>query len=261
MKLILTILTLLLCLNSFCQRIDDKSLTIDNKIFELKQKQPGESQFLIINDLKNNVLNKIELEKEYDPYNFMAMNLGKSPIAIIGGRYKFFILNCSSNKIIGPFKAKQRGLAQDGQSGVFYAYKLIVNNKYLLVNALDFGLYCYDIEDLNNIKTVQFFKSDSLYYKGKYHFLDRNKNIEYSMISASCGNYSTDIESNFLFKNIRLQHDKNKNVKKRITQDKYLILNQINNDSKNSNLIVDLESGIILSSKKDRELISRILKE
>lgn len=240
--------------------MDNKSLTVDNKIFELNQKQPGESQFLIIKDLKNNVLNKVELEKEYDPYNFEEMHVGKIPIAIIGGRYKFFILNCISNQVIGPFKAKQRGLAQDGQSGVFYAYKLIENNKYLLVNALDFGLSCYNIEDLNNIKTIQFFKSDSNYYNGKYHFLDLYKNDRYNMISASCGNYSTDIETKFLFKNIRLQLDKNNNVKKRIAQGRYLILNQISEDSTNSELIIDLESGILLSTQKDNELINKILK-
>lgn len=241
--------------------MDDNSLTTNNKIFELNQKQAGESQFLIIKDLKNNVLNKVELEKEYDPYNFMEMDVGKIPIAIIGGRYKFFILNCSSNQIIGPFKAKQRGLAQDGQSGVLYAYKLIENSKYLLVNALDFGLFCYDIENLNNIETIQFFKSDSVYFKGKYNFLDLNKGYQYNMISASCGNYETEIESEIIFKNIRLQQDKNENVKKRIVLGKYLILNTISEYSTNSELIVDLESGILLSAQKDNELTNKILKE
>ncbi|SHG04699.1 hypothetical protein SAMN05444274_1268 [Mariniphaga anaerophila] len=261
MKLILTILTLILCLNSYCQKMNDKSLTTDNKIFELNQKQPGESQFLIIKDLKNNVLKKVGLAKEYDPYSFMTMCTGKSQIAIIGGRYKFFILNCSSNNIFGPFWAEQRELGQDAQSGVFYAYKLIENNKYLLANALDFGLSCYNIEDLNNIKTIQFFKPDSIFYKGKYHFLDSEKNNEYCMISASCGNYSTNIESDILFKNIKLQQDKNQKVKKRIVRERYLILNQISEDSTNSELIVDLESGILLSTQKDNELIKKILKE
>ncbi|WP_157471550.1 hypothetical protein [Marinifilum fragile] len=261
MKLILTILTLILCLNSHCQKMDDKSLTTDNKIFELNQNQPGESQFLIIKDLKNNVLKKVELEKEYDPYRFMTMSTGKSQIAIIGGRYKFFTLNCSSNNIFGPFSAQQRELGQDAQSGVFYAYKLIENNKYLLANALDFGLYCYDIENLNKIETVNFFKPDPIFYKGKYHFLDSEINNEYCMISASCGNYSTDIESDILFKNIKLQQDKNQNIKKRIVLNRYLILNQISEDSTNSELIVDLESGILLSTQKDNELIKEILKE
>lgn len=260
--MIFTILTFLfLCLSSFCQSIDKKSLTTDDKFFELNQKQPGESQFLIIKDLKNNILNTVELEKEYDPYNFMTMNSGKNQIAIIGGRYKFFILNCSSNKIFGPFKAQQRELGQDAQSGVFYAYKLIENNKYLLANALDFGLFCYDIENLNNIKTVQFFKSDSVYFKGKYNFLDLNKGNQYNMISASCSNYETEIESKIVFKNISLQQDINANVKKRIVLGKYLILNKISEDSTNSELIVDLESGILLCAPEDNKLINKILKE
>ena len=130
-----------------------------------------------------------------------------------------------------------------------------------MANALDFGLYCYDIENLNKIKTVSFFKPDSIYCKGKYHFLDINKNDSCNLISASCGNYSTDIESEFIFKNIRLQLDKKENVEKRIVLDRYLILNQISEDSTNSELIVDLESGILLSPQKDTELIKKTLKE
>jgi hypothetical protein len=81
------------------------------------------------------------------------------------------------------------------------------------------------------------------------------------MISASCGNYLTNIESDILFKNIKLQQDKNQKVKKRIVRERYLILNQISEDSTNSELIVDLESGILLSTQKDNELIKEILKE
>ncbi len=249
MKLILTILTLILYLSSFCQKMDDKSLTVGNKIFELNQNEPGELQFLTIKDLKNNELNKVELEKEYDPYKFMTRNVGENPMAIIGGRYKFFILNCSSNQIIGPFKPTQRGLAQDAQSGVLYAYKLIENGKYLLVNALDYGLFCYDIENLNAIETVQFFKSDSIYFKGKYNFLDLNKGNQYNMISASCGNYRTEIESGIIFKNIRLQQDKKQNVKNQIKQERYLVFNKINEDSLNSELIVDMETGTLLNQE------------
>ena len=197
MKLLFVMLTSLFCFHSFCQRMDKTSLTFENKVFQLYQEQPGDTQYLIIKDSNKHVLNKIELEKEYDPYCFMAKRFEERKTAVIGGRYQFFILNGSSGQVTGPFRVTQRGLAQDGQSGVLYTYKLIENSKYLLVNAIDFGLFCYDIENLNEIKTVQFFKSDSMYFRGTYCFLDLNKDNRYNMISASCGNYKTKIGSEF----------------------------------------------------------------
>ncbi|WP_445588977.1 hypothetical protein [Sunxiuqinia sp. A32] len=182
--------------------MDDTSLILDNKTFVLTQEQPGESQYLIVKDLKNRVLDEIVLEKEYDPYKFGATSLGKRNVAIIAGRHQFFVLDCNSNQIIKKFKATKRGYAQDGQSGVFCAYKFIDNSKYLLANALDFGLFCYDIKNLNNIKTVHFYKSDSIYFKGKYYFLDLDQDDYYNMLLASCGNYKTEIKSEILFKDI-----------------------------------------------------------
>lgn len=251
MRVLLSILLAFKFLLSFSQNSDYQISTINSKTIELHQgKQYDCDKYVIVRDSANNEKCKIKLEKTYNSYYFGPNYTGARNFIIIGSRYSFYILDACNEKLIGPFHPKQRSETQDSQSGMLYGYKIIDNGQYLLVNVMDFGVFCYNLLDLNCPKEVSFYKSDSIFFKGRYVFLDLIKENLYDMISASGGNYAKDIEFKFIFKGYKLQQDKDLNVKCTKKDNKYLIFNQIKNKNSCSEIMIDLKTGSLVKNRK-----------
>ena len=242
----------LICVISLNGQTHTTSIDFDSlgKQIELHQKDLGDLQSLIIKNSTGDVIKTISIDKEYDPYHFKDFYQGQRNFAIIGGRYKFYIVNVSNNKLIGPFSACCRIEAEDAQTGVLYAYKIIKDGQYLLVNALDNGLTCFSLLDLYNPKEVDFFKFDSIYFKGNYVFIDKRKENIFNGISAECGNYNKEIDYKVLFHGCRFEIDSSEKLKYMISDKKLLTLKQIVSDSIVKDFRVDLESGLIINGKE-----------
>lgn len=138
------------------------------------------SKTLIIKNSNDDVIKTLDPLNPYENvYSFNAYHKGDRNFAIIGGRYIFYIINVSTNKLIGPFHPSWRVEAEDAQSFMLQAYKVIQEGQYLLVNSLGNGLTCYSLLDLYNPKEVNFFKSDSeIAPRDYYIFIDlRQENI------------------------------------------------------------------------------------
>ncbi len=239
-------------MNSLNGQIHTTTLDFDslNKQIELFQESMGTLQSLIIKNNSGEILKTITIDKELDPYHFKDFYQGQRNFAIIGGRYKFYIVNVSNNKLIGPFSACCRVEAEDAQTGVLYAYKIINDGQYLLVNALDNGLTCFNLLDLYNPKEVDFFKLDSIYSKGNYVFIDKRKENIFNGISAECGNYKKEIDYKVLFHGYRFEIDSNEKLKYVISDKKLLTLKQIVSDSIAKDFTIDLERGLIINEKE-----------
>ena len=246
MRVLLATLLAFTFLSSFGQDTDYQISTIKNKNIELHQgNQDNREKYLIVRDSANNLKQKFKLEKEYYSYYFGPNYTGIRNFIIIGGRHSFYIFNAHNDRLIGPFQPKQRSEAQDAQSGMLCGLKVIDNGQYLLVNVMDFGMFCYNLHDLYYPKEVPYYKSDSVFSKGKYVFLDLVKENQYNMISASGGNYAKNIEYKFLFKGYKLQQDKDLNAVYSKKDNKYLILNQVKDVNSYSEIMIDLETGTI----------------
>lgn len=241
-----------ICVESLIGQIHITSLDFDNlnKQINLYQEDLGTMQSLIIKNKSGEIIKTISIDNEYDPYKFMEFYTGERNFAIIGGRYKFYIVNVSNNKLIGPYYSSCRVEREDAQTGVLNAFKIAQDAQYLFVNALDNGLTCFSLLDLNNPKEVDFYKSDSIFFKGKFVFIDKQKENIFNGFSAECGNYNTVIENKIIFHGYRLELDSLENLKYQITNNNTMILKQVLADSMTKDLIVDLKTGVIINEKE-----------
>ena len=251
MKMNLLILVLGFLFNVVSGQLDaNKTLTAEKlrKKITLIQNNTDKNQYINVCDLNGNALKTIKIDNEIDPYSFRDYYWGDRNFVIIGGRYKFFIFNVTNNILIGPAVcADNRALCrEDAQSGIIYTYRIIDDGNYLLVNTLDNGLYCFNLLDLYHPKAVQYYKSDTIMFMGVYTFIDWRKENIYNAISASCGNYNTEIKYSLIFRGFRLKQNESGNLLIRKEQKNTLILNQIDAASNESELKIDLDTGKLI---------------
>ena len=190
----------------------DVFLENDRKV-EIFQEVYVSKQTVFVKRKNGDVLKKYDLELESDPCHFKGSYSGERKFVVIGGRYRFYILNVSTGKLIGPIQNSLRVEGEDAQTGVLYAYKILANGQYLFVNALDNGLTCFSLLDLYHPEEVFFLKADSIFHRGTYVFIDNRKENIFNVITASCGNYNTEIASNILFQGYRFQLNEQGNLK------------------------------------------------
>lgn len=259
MKPVLLMVALLFLLNAAGQVKDNPLLEFGTRKLEIQQEDQGTNQYLIVKEQSGGKQRKIKLHKALDPLSFVGFYKGDRNFAIIGGRYLFYLFNLNSNKIIGPIGVQPRTCAQDGQTGMLGAYKIIHGGQYLLVNATDYGVFCFTLKDIYHPEMLPWFKSDTVFFKGTYTFLDLRKDNIYNLIAASCGNYQSEIKSDILFQGYRLQQDSLHHAVSRRLSNKYLLFYQMENDTAASELIVDLETGALMNENETRELINRLL--
>ena len=94
-------------------------------------------------------------------------------------------------------------------------------------------------------KEIDFIKTDSIFFTGNYTFIDLRKDNIYNLISASCGNYKKEINSELVLIGYKLQQDSAKNLAYGITENRYLTLGHIKPDSSVDDLIIDLKTGTL----------------
>lgn len=240
------------------QQIDSKTIQFaDDRHYELTQDKPGAAQFLLIRNEENETVRSVKLPEEFDPYRFVANYEGERSFLVIAGRYKFYIFNTTTEKIIGPITCTPRREFLDAQSGVWYAFKIIHEGQYLLANALDLGLYCYDLRDLYHPEEVQFFKTDSNYFSGYYAFVDLRKDNIYNVIIASNGNFKKEITSDIFLIGLRFEQDSTHQLAKEVVNNRYLIFRQIKPDASIERLIIDLQAGKLIDKQDSSDLFDK----
>lgn len=229
------------------QFLDSKRIELNyaDRQYELFQDKPGSEQFLLIKKFNGETIETLKLPEEFDPFGFAGVYEGERSFILIGGRYKFYIFNTITENIIGPISASPRGEIGDAQSGVWYAFKILNDGQYILANALDFGLYCYDIQDLYNPNEIDYVKSDSTFLSGNYTFIDLRKDDIYNVITASCGNYNKEISSELMLIGYKFQQDSARNLDYKIIDNRYLSVKHIKPDLSLENLLIDLETGTL----------------
>lgn len=252
--MIRTLSILLFCLiwkSNVVAQIHTKSLDFENidKRIELPNDDKIGSKSLIIKNGKGDVIKTFELLYAYENlYSFNEYYKGDRNFAIIGGRYIFYIVNVSTNKLIGPIRPSWKGEAEDAQSGMLYVFKVIKDGQYLFVNAADNGLTCYSLLDLYNPKEVDFYKSDSPYAQGNYIFIDQRKENIFNGFTASTNNnyYEKVMDCKILFHGYRFELTSEGKLDYEITKNKILILKQILGDSQSIDFLIDLKKGEII---------------
>ncbi len=245
----------------------EKIISEQNLKFIIKREKPGEIQILEIYNLNNeNLINKIKLDNEYDLRNFGAHYFGKRKFIVLDGRYSFFIVNLSTNKLIGPFGASNRGCAHDAQSYVVGYFSIFNNGQYLTFASLDYGVYCYSLIDLYNPKEIEMFYHRTKGFNEVYFFLDKRNDSLFNGITTlyeiEKGNiYSRKITPEFLFQGYKFKTSSDGQIIKKQLKEKYLLLYKIRSDNSEEPIIIDFDKGILIDRNNNRKLFNELISE
>lgn len=238
---------------SFAQEIDRYLLNLEKhgENLKLEQDQPGEPQFLIVEKYKSESVKKIALEEEYDPYSFRDLYIGERSFAIIGGRYKFYIFNISTDRLIGPLQItpKEGSVFEDAQSGVNYAYSILHNGQYLLVYALDLGLFCFSLQDLYIPVEISELISDTKNSIWTQVFFEARGEGIYNVIVAACKNYQKEIELIRLLPGYRLRTNQDNSLWYKASDDNVILIESIRDSTDIRAIKIDLEEGVVSIGK------------
>lgn len=183
----------------------------------------------------------------YFPQEYL---IGNNKYVVIRNKYSVIILDITKNKKL-DFSTEFRDEAepQDAISGSIGSFFLF-HNKYFLFQKSDFGVFCINISDDNNIYELDWFHKWTDYRNKTFFFLDSLEHNKYNGIISSGKPDNT----TFLFKEIQLSV-KNGCLDKRVIRDQYLVLYSADDQI----LIIDYLNGKLLDNSSDKALIDKLL--
>lgn len=194
---------------------------------------------------------KIQKEIEID-YNAIDIDLSGFPmhyngtrkfIVIRVGRYRFWLLNLSNFKMVGPLYSGVTGEASDSQDGSLSFLEVFSNGQYLIGYAWGFGIFCYNLLDLYNPVLVNHICTEKHHNHKNYFFLDHRIDNIYNGIVIKNHSYRNYEPAEFLFQGIMLELDENRNPIKEIIDDRFIKLNSIEGDGTVTPIVVDFIAG------------------
>lgn len=214
-----------------------------------------------ISELDGNLIREIDTKYVWDDLDFFFSTsyINNRKFIIMARRGAFYILNLSTNILIGPIHLISRiECAQDGQSGLIWTPEVFNDGQYLIISAIDEGIYCFNLDDIYNPFEVEFYTDRKILFKGNYFFLDQRKeNIFNGIIASKESNYSKEYQSRFLFQGYRFKMDSNNKIIKYNIDNRYLAL--LRDQEQKKYFIIDYFDGRILNDVSDREKIVEII--
>lgn len=221
------------------------------------------SSYLVrISDLNGKLIKEIDTKYSWnDPdFYFGTSFIGNRKFCIMARRGAFYILNLSANHLIGPIQLSSRiNEAQDGQSGMVWTSEVFNDGQYLIISAIDEGIYCLNMDDLYNPFEVEFYADRKTLFKGHFFFLDHRKdNIYNGIVASKENNYSEEYHPRFLFQGYQLKVDANNKIIKYDIDNRYLVLLRDQQSTENEYLIIDYFEGRLLDGVLDKEKIHEL---
>jgi len=217
-----------------------------------------------ISDLSDKILKDVILDYndiDIDMAQFAAHYFGDRKFIVITVRYRFYIVNLSNFKVIGPLSPKPKGCREDAISGSMgKGFKVFDNGQYLLGTAADFGVFCYKLLDLYNPVEIDGYYTEPSYSSLFYFYLDNRVDNIYNGICVNNATRNID-KIDYLFKGFRFQQHNNDSIIKSNIDKQYLLLKQYNKEDNIVVLVIDYKNGRLLDSESDKELIDKLLNE
>lgn len=214
-----------------------------------------------ISELDGNLIKEIDTKYVWDDpdFFFSTSYINNRKFIIMARRGAFYILNLSTNILIGPIHLISRiECAQDGQSGLIWTPEVFNDGQYLIISAIDEGIYCFNLDDIYNPFEVEFYTDRKILFKGNYFFIDQRKENIFNGITASKeSNYSKEYQSRFLFQGYRFKVDSDNKIIKYNIDNRFLAL--LRDQEQKKYFIIDYLEGRILNDVSDREKIVEII--
>ena len=226
----------------------------------IEREREGTIQKLkLYSNTNGDLIKEYELDKSSELFYPDKYYLGERKFIIVAGRYRFYILNLTNNRLIGPLSHAYRGESQDAISGNLGDFQIIDNGQYVLYGVADFGVFCLNLKDLYNPKDVACIY-DTTRLSGNYMFIDHRYDNLFNIILANYiinqpNIFDREIEPKMLFKGLELEPNDNSTLY-RIKDGEYVILDRANNRTKND-LIINFKTGEVYK----RESLNEIKKQ
>lgn len=216
-----------------------------------------------ISDLDGERIKEIDT-KYYGTDNdfvFSTSFINDRKFIVLSRRGAFYMLNIFTNILIGPIQLNSRiEYAEDAQSGLIWTSEVFNNGQYLIISAIDEGIYCFNLDDIYNPFEVEFYTNRKILFKGNFFFLDRRKgNIYNGIVASKEGNYSRKYNSRFLFQAYKFKVDSKNEIIKYNIDDRYLILLQDRGPEPFVYVIIDYFDGRILNEFTDKKKIAELI--
>ena len=141
---------------------------------------------MVIRMLDQDGSNTQDIEIDYndidiDLSGFRIHYLGQRKFLVFTvGRYRFCILNLSTNKVIGPIVPRIEGEASDSQDGTLSFNEVFNHGQYLIGYANNFGMFFYNLMDLYNPIFINHICSENQHLHKNYFFLDKRRDNIYN---------------------------------------------------------------------------------
>lgn len=222
------------------------------------------SSYLVrISDLNGKLIKEIDTKYSWSDLDFYfgTSYIGNRKFNIMARRGAFYILNLSANHLIGPIQLSSRiNEAQDGQSGLVWTSEVFNEGQYLIISAIDEGIYCLNLDDLYTPFEVEFYADRKTLFKGHFFFLDHRKdNIYNGIVASKENNYSKEYHPKFLFQGYQLKVNANNEIIKYNIDNRYLVLLRDQQKTENDYLIIDYFEGRLLNGVLDKEKIDELM--
>ena len=216
-----------------------------------------------ISDLNGDIIKEIDTKYNRDDldFGFSTSYINNRKFIIMARRGAYYIINLSTNILIGPIQLTSRiECGQDGQSGLIWTPEVFNDGQYLIISAIDEGIYCFNLDDIYNPFEVEFYTNRKILFKGNFFFLDQRKENVYNGIVASKeSNYSKEYKSKFLFQGYRFKVDSNNKIIKHNIDNRYLVLLRDQEQKNFEYFIIDYFDGRILNDVLDKEKIVELV--
>ena len=181
---------------------------------------------------------------DIDLSGFVIHYLGQRKFLVFTvGRYRFCILNLSTNRIIGPLTPQIEGAASDSQDGTLGFTEVFHHGQYLIGNAHNFGMFCYNLMDLYNPLFVNHICNENQHLHNGYFFLDKRYDNVYNGLFIDNHRQGTYDSIRFIFQGKVLKLTDDGLPEMSVLNTGLLQLREILANEQLDSLIIDIHTG------------------
>lgn len=184
------------------------------------------------------------------------------PFFFVVNRYSVYLIDLKNKKFSARIKAGLKiEFGEDAISGTLAGLQFFDQGKYLLGNSVGYGLFCFNISNIEKPKELIRYSSKSKNEGQAYFFLEQNLDGSYNGIisnsdtsekSKSISNLYTKIEkTNYLFQSARIKLSEENHIDPLIDEnpENSIIFYEIKLNDQKRIWTIDLEKGVLIKGE------------
>jgi len=202
-----------------------------------------------------------------------VIQLKGRPFFFVKGRYELFLIDLQGEKI-APFIRPGLGVeyGEDAISGTMKGFQFFDEDDYLLGIAVSYGVFCFNISDLDHPKELLRYSSDFSDHGQPYFFLEKNVDGFYNGIMSQSdtakksshvsGFYTATKQARYLFRDVHLMVPEASYADPADYEighpEAFLLLYEKGENGKKIPWVIDLKKGIVIKDEAAKRFLDKI---